>query len=469
VRRLVPASLVAIPPEASHPIVPTSSGVDVEEWSCEALAERFGTPLFVVSERRLRQNAARLAGALRAGWPYGETRLLPSIKASPMLATRLVLTDEGLGCDTFGATELEIALRAHVPGRLISVNGASKDAALVRRAVAAGARITLDSARELALVEDVARELGVVAPIRLRLRPRLTKLDADTDFAEGVAIRDAADAYKAGIPIDDVAELGRRAIDSRHVDLLGVHVHFGRHTAELHLWQAMLRDFVELLAEMAATWPGWVPAEIDIGGGWPSSPGDPPGRRSPARRGRPLPHATAEYAELLASTLAAELARAGLAHPTLALEAEPGRALYADAGLHLARVVNVKRQTDPTQRVWIETDTSEAFMPDTIVEQALFPVVAIGAGEGPPVRGDVTGISCNFDTIAEDVELRSVEPGDLIAFMETGAYQEAGASNFNGLPRPGTVLVNGTAAEIIKRRETLEDVLARDVAPSWLT
>ena len=467
-RRLIHGSLVAIHSEAPHPIVLTSSGVNVEQWSCEALAERFGTPLFVVSEARLRQNAAALSGALRAGWPYGETRLLPSVKASPLLATRLILTEEGLGCDTFGSTELEVALRARVPGRLISVNGASKDAAFVRRAVACGARVTLDSARELALVEDAARELGVVAPIRLRLRPRLARLEGDSVFAEGVSIRDAADAYKAGIPIDDVAELGRRAIASRHVDLLGVHVHFGRHTADLDLWQAMMRDFVELLVEVAATWRGWVPAEIDMGGGWPS-PADPPGRSAPAGRSRPLPHAAAEYAQLLASTVAAELAHGGLAHPDLALEAEPGRALYADAGLHLARVTNVKRQTDPTQRLWIETDTSEAFLPDTIVEHALFPVVAIAAGDRALVRGDVTGISCNFDTIAEEVELRSVEPGELIALLETGAYQEAGASNFNGLPRPATVLVNGASAEIIKRRETLEDVLARDVAPSWLT
>src|SRR5215469_15835115 len=110
-----------------------------EELACTELAARFGTPLYVVSETRLRSNVRRLGVALAAGWPFGEARLLPSIKANPTLATRAVLTSEGAGCDTFGETEFEAALRAGVPPALISVNGASKSAALIRRAVAAGA------------------------------------------------------------------------------------------------------------------------------------------------------------------------------------------------------------------------------------------------------------------------------------------------------------------------------------------
>ena len=98
----------------------------VEELACTELAARFGTPLYVMSETRLRSNVRRLGAALAAGWPFGEARLLPSIKANPTLATRAVLTSEGVGCDTFGETELEAALRAGVPPDLISVNGASK-------------------------------------------------------------------------------------------------------------------------------------------------------------------------------------------------------------------------------------------------------------------------------------------------------------------------------------------------------
>src|SRR5260370_1317208 len=124
------------------------------------LRARFGTPLLASSERRLGSTAGGLGGGLAAGWRLGEARLLPSIKANPTLATRAVLTSEGVGCDTFGETELEAALRAGVPSALISVNGASKSTALLRPAVAAGARITLDSAQGLPIAEKAAADGG---------------------------------------------------------------------------------------------------------------------------------------------------------------------------------------------------------------------------------------------------------------------------------------------------------------------
>jgi diaminopimelate decarboxylase len=441
----------------------------VEELACTELAARFGTPLYVMSETRLRSNARRLGAALAAGWPFGPARLLPSIKANPTLATRAVLTSEGAGCDTFGETELEAALRAGVPPTLISVNGASKSAALMRRAVTAGARITLDSERELPIAEQAAAAAGTVAQVRIRLRPRLDGIDGLSDLAgEPASIREVFQAYKAGVPIDGALALGRAAIDSPHVDLVGVHAHFARQTADLGVWRAQVASFAGLLAELSAGWGGWLPGEIDMGGGWPSS-GDPVGRRAAAARCRPMPPDAADYARAIAESLAAELAGRGLAREPVLLEAEPGRAVYADAGLHLATVTNVKRQQDPQPRCWIETDTSEVFMLDTTLENALFPVVSAERADAEPLwLADITGISCNFDVISPAVMAPAVGPGDVIAFLETGAYQDASAANFNGLPRPATVLVCGAAAEVIKRRETIEDVLARDIVPERL-
>jgi len=156
---------------------------------------------------------------------------LPSIKANPTLATRAVLTSEGVGCDTFGETELEVALRAGVPPALISVNGASKSAALIGRAVAAGARITLDSGRELPIAEKAAADAATTARVRIRLRPRLDGVEAPSDFAsDGTSIREVFQSYKAGVPIDDAVALGRAALESRHVELVGVHAHLARQT-----------------------------------------------------------------------------------------------------------------------------------------------------------------------------------------------------------------------------------------------
>ena len=441
----------------------------VEDVPCSDLAARFGTPLYVISEARLRENARRLTRALARAWPLGDVRVLASLKANPTLATRVVLTQEGIGCDTFGETELVAALRAGVPPELISVNGASKSVRLIGLAVAAGARVTLDSARELPLVEAAAAAAGVRARVRIRLRPRLAGLDAQSDLAhEGTSIRDAFQAYKAGVPIDDAAELGRAALRSSHVELAGVHVHLARQTTDTRLWSAQIESFADLVGELSADWDGWIPHEIDVGGGWPSAL-DPVGRRSEDRRHRPLPEDAAVYAGEVARTLAAALRRRGLARPGTILEAEPGRAIYADAGLHLATVTNVKQQRDPQPQRWIETDTSEIFLFDTTLEDSLFPVVAV---EQPNARSagrvDVTGISCNFDLIAPAVELPDVAVGDILAFLDTGAYQEASAANFNGLPRPATVLVAGSSAELIKRGETVDEVLARDLVPARL-
>ena len=440
--------------------------LSVEGVACRELAERFGTPLYVISEARLRENARRLQAALAAAWPLGEARLLPSLKANPTLATRVILNDEGLGCDTFGETELVAALRTGVPPGLISVNGASKSERLIRLAVSSGARVTIDSARELPLLEEAAAEAGVRARVRLRLRPRLSGIDAPSELApDGASIREVFQAYKAGTPIDDAVALGRAALASRHVELVGVHVHLARQTASLELWALQIDSFVDLLAELSAAWDGWLPREIDVGGGWPTTP-DPVGRRSEEGRRRPAPLDSARYASTVATALAGALERAGLARPDTLLEAEPGRAIYADAGLHLATVTNLKHQLDPEPHRWVETDTSEVFLLDTTLEGSLFPVVAVERADAPSAgRVDVTGISCNFDLIAPDVELPALAVGDVVAFLGTGAYQDASAANFNGLPRPATVLVSGSAAEVVKRRETVDEVLARDSVP----
>jgi diaminopimelate decarboxylase len=150
----------------------------VEEVDCVRIANRFGTPLFVVSEDQLRRNARAFAVAFTKRWPEGAVRILPSLKANYVLALRHVLTQERMGCDTFGAAELSAALRANVPPGLISVNGSAKSAHLIEEAVKVGARITIDAARELSLVEDAARRLGKIASIRMRLRPDLSEVSS---------------------------------------------------------------------------------------------------------------------------------------------------------------------------------------------------------------------------------------------------------------------------------------------------
>jgi diaminopimelate decarboxylase len=433
----------------------------VEECDAVELARRFGTPVYVVSEDQLRRTARRIQAAFARAWPEGEVALLPSLKANLSLALRAILNSEGLGCDTFGPGELHAALASGIEPERISVNGSVKDAALVERAVAAGARITLDSPAELDLVEAAAQRTGRTAVVRLRLRPDYDGLDTHTDFDPHNSLRVAAHRYKPGIPLEQAAEVGRRALAAPGVELRGLMAHLGRHRAEPEIWTAMGASFAAAIGRVTREMDGWRPAELDVGGGY-AAPRDPTGG------GRPAP-AIEDVAAALTSGLRAGLHAAGVDPAGIRLEAEPGRALYADCGIHLATVRNLKRQAAPIAWSWIETDTTEMFMADLVIEHATFPVIAAGRTGEPAAPADVVGMSCGFDLLSFQAELPAVGPGDVLAFLDTGAYQDACASNFNGLPRPGTVLVSGAAAEWIKRPETVADVFARDVVPARLT
>src|SRR5205814_1431507 len=132
----------------------------------------------------------------------------------------------------------------------------------------------------------------------------------------------------------------------------GLMMHAGRHTTNLSLWRQMMARFVALIAGLRDSTGGWTPSEIDVGGGF-AVPRDPFGRADPHRRDAPPPPSIAGYAEAITGSLRSELADRAL--PTaLRLEIEPGRALYGNAGIHLATVTNVKRQSAPIPQTWIE-------------------------------------------------------------------------------------------------------------------
>ena len=432
----------------------------MEERDTVELARRFGTPVYVISEDQLRRNARRIAAAFAANWPEGEVGLLPSLKANLSLALRRILNSEGLGCDTFGPGELHAALASGIDSPRISVNGSVKDAALVRRAVEAGARVTLDSPAELDLVAAAAHATGRTARIRLRLRPDYDGLDMPSDFDPSVTVRAGAHRYKPGIPLEQAGEVARRALATPGVELIGLMAHLGRHSADPEVWRAMAGSFAAAVSRVCAEAEGWRPAELDVGGGYPA-PRDP-------IRAEPAPPIE-DIAAALTGGLRDGLLAAGIDPAGVRLEAEPGRSLYADTGIQLATVRHLKQQTEPVPMRWVETDTTEMFMADLLIEHARFQVVAASRADAPEEQtADVVGMSCGFDLLVPDARLPGLDPGDVLAFLDNGAYQDACASNFNGLPRPGTVLVSGSSAEWIKRPETVEDVFARDVVPERL-
>ncbi len=429
----------------------------VEACDTVMLAEEFGTPLFVMSETQLRNNYRAVKSAFQRHWNCGAVEVLPSIKANYTLAIRRVLVEEGAGCDTFGAGELYAALRAGTPAAQISVNGSSKNAALIESALQAGASITLDSEREFDLVIATVMRLDKPARIRLRLRPEYRDLSEPSDFLPAMSIRDAAQFYKPGIEPEVARRLGLRALQTKGIELTGLMVHLGRHSARPEVWAKMAQSFGEVVVSLCHAWHPWRPRELDIGGGFPA-PRDP---SSPQRCSAPPLDTIARSA---AEALRGSLVRGGLDPEGITLQVEPGRSVFADAGLHLTRVLNIKsprRAVDPT---WIEVDTTEIFLPDLYLERAQFtPVFASRAATALTMTSHIVGISCNYDVIAKSVRAPAVTVGDVVAFLDTGAYQDAAASNFNALTRPATVLVHGDQCRLVKRHESIADLFARDV------
>jgi diaminopimelate decarboxylase len=244
--------------------------------------------------------------------------------------------------------------------------------------------------------------------------------------------------------------------------------HLGRHSADPAVWEGMVRSYVALIGELSRAWNGWEPREIDLGGGF-ASPRDPTGRATEYGSARRHAPSVEEYAEVLTGALRRELLGQGLTPAGKTLEIEPGRGLFADTGLHLATVRHVKVQDEPLPWRWVETDTTEMFLLDTLVEHCRWTVYVADKADRPSVQvADIVGLSCGFDVIVSQAQLPDVEPGDVIAFLDTGAYQDACSANFNALPRPATVLVGGERAEVIKRAETVDEVFRRDVIPPRL-
>lgn len=441
----------------------------IEELPARELAARFGTPLHVVSEDQLRRNARRLESAFGSRWP-GDLVLLPSIKANSSLALRRILTDEGTGCDVFGPGELEAALRTGTDPERISLNGPMKDEALLERAIREGVRITLDSRAEFDRAAAVAARLDKTARLRLRFRPDLLGFDEPSEMSpDGVSIRDSVQRYKAGIPTEDILAIGASEIADPHLDLTGIHFHFGRHSDDPAVWSAAVDALCVLLGELRERWNGWIPRELDVGGGFPA-PRDPFGRLLPQRvNAAAQAPPVDDYADAVCRPLIAGLESLGLEPAAIRLEVEPGRSVYADAGIHLATVGNVKRQSEPTPLTWVETDSSDSYLPDVNLEHNRWRCLPVtGAAADATLTADVTGRTCALDVIVPDAKLPPVEAGEVLAFLDTGAYQDAAATNFNALPRPGTALVTGDRAELIRRHETLDDVFGRDLIPERL-
>ena len=173
----------------------------VEGVASTELIERFGSPLFVFWENQIRRNVRRFRDAFEQGWTAGPVKVMPAVKASWSLAIQRVLADEDCGADIYSAGELDVAIRAGVDPQFVSANGVPKDKAHIARTIEVGARLTIDSLRDVQILEELAPNLTATAYARLRVCPAISGFIKRTDFAaEGMVPTDLVVlVYKGGL------------------------------------------------------------------------------------------------------------------------------------------------------------------------------------------------------------------------------------------------------------------------------
>ncbi len=393
------------------------------------LAGRFGTPLVVYCEDTIRGRARALKAAIGSG------HIAFGSKAFPNIAVLGVLREEGIGVDVASAGELAFARAAGFTGEEIVAHGNNKDAAFLAQLAAEGATVVLDAPDEAALAAEAGVERALV---------RVT-LGVDADTHE--AIRTGHHGSKFGLPPEQARLLVADAL-ARGTDVVGLHVHIGSQLAEVDA-QA---ETIVLLASFAARCRdtlGWTPRVADLGGGFGI-------RHHPDDNVRDA----ADLARTAAATAREAFGEAGLPVPELWLE--PGRSLVGRAGATLYRVGAVKRLPG---RTWVAIDGGMSDNPRPQLYAACYTALsAARASEPADEIVSIAGMHCESgDVLIDDVALPSPQRNDLVAVPATGAYTLSMASNYNGVTRPAAVLVRDGAARLIRRRETVEDLLALEV------
>lgn len=390
------------------------------------LAERFGTPLVVFCEDTLRARAREARGAVPgAAIAYGS-------KAFPNVAVLRLFAEEGIGADVASAGELVFARAAGIEGEQIVVHGNAKSDAELHAAAEAGATVALDAEGEA--------ERAAAAGVR-RVLVRVT-LGVEADTHE--AIRTGHHGSKFGLPPETAA----RAIESARelgLDVAGLHIHVGSQLADT----AAHEETIRLLASFAARCRdelGWTPGLVNVGGGFAV-------RHVPEEPKAPL----GDLARAVATSVQRAWAAHGLPEPRLALE--PGRALVGQAGVTLYRVRVVKRLDGVT---WASVDGGMSDNPRPQLYGARYTALAATRADEPATETvSVAGLHCESgDVLIDDVTLPPPRAGDLLAIPATGAYTLAMSSNYNATPRPAAVLVRGGEPRVIRRRETVDDLLA---------
>ena len=402
----------------------------LEIGGCDAveLAREFGSPAYVVAEDDMRARARAFIDALAAR--HADYDVLFASKAFPCTAVYRLLAEEGLACDVASGGELFLALRGGFDPARIYFHGNAKSSGEIRDALATGVgHIVIDSLDELDLLERIAAasDGGRRQEVLIRITPGVA---GDTHHA----ISTGQSNSKFGFSPAEAQQAIERLAGAPHLELVGLHFHIGSQLLELEPFRAAVRTIAAL---------GDFPV-YNVGGGL-----------GVAYTSSVQPPAVTDYVDAIVSTVHAELG----AEKRLLLE--PGRALVANSAVTLYTVQTVKRNVS----TWVAVDggMSDNLRP-MLYGSKYEALIADRPLALPTERCQLAGKHCESgDVIVRDVWLADPARGDVVATPVTGAYGYSLANNYNGVPRPPVIFCREGDARVVVRRESYEDLAARDI------
>jgi diaminopimelate decarboxylase len=385
-----------------------------------------GTPLYVYSTATIAARYRSIDDAFRS-YPHA---LHYALKANSTLAIARLLRSLGAGADANSGGEIDVALRAgYIPDQIV-FTGVGKTPAELAQAIDLGVKtINVESEGELERIDRLARERGSRARVALRVNP-------DIDARSHPHISTGLKANKFGIALDAVKLLARRFSKAEGIEIAGLHIHVGSQITNLDPLRSAAQAIVTLARELRDD--GIAIDHLDLGGGLGVS-----------YDGSVVP-SVEEYAAALIP-----IAR----ESGLAIILEPGRRIVAPAGALVTRVVDVKNRPDGKVFVIVDAGMTELIRP--MLYGAFHRIEPVEPIAGREITADVVGPLCETsDTLGKERRLPRPKPGDLFAVLDVGAYAAVMASNYNRRPMAAEVLVDGSRWTVIRRRQTIDDLLA---------
>lgn len=420
---------------------------DIEGVPVAELLARHGSPLFVISERVLRDNARRLRRAFSTRYP--RVRFAWSYKTNYLGAVCAVFHQEGAWAEVVSEFEYQKARALGVPGERIIFNGPCKSRAALETAIKEGALVQIDHLDELYALEEVARDAGRVIPIALRL-------NFDTGYTE------TWNRFGFNLDSGQAMDAVRRIAANSRLRLVGLHSHLGTFILDTRAYVAQVNILYGFMEAIEAE-TGCLIETLDIGGGF-ASQNALQGIYLPPEQAAPSPE---QYAEAICTALLAAgqtRLRAGKPLPVLVLET--GRAVVDSAEMLITRVVANKRLPDGRRGVVLDGGINLLFTA-LWYNHAVMPTRPL---EGLAEETVLYGPLCmNIDVLRQSVMLPQLEVGDSLVFSHVGAYNNTQWMQFITL-RPAVVMISESGAvEVVREGETLQTITAPERLPERLT